>query len=247
MVTIKKYKPILIFLSLLLANLSCTNSSTKAPPVPRAEQREPTVENAAEDNSPAETPPDTSDGSSSTMTPDYPSGPGSGGRSRRSIRCGDGILGRGEECDDGNRNDDDNCSLQCTIKDGSPECSWLCDDPQCPAICDPVCEPPRCHTSCQEVINPPNCTCQAKCEKPECEIKCPDSGCEVDGCPACTTICKDPHCVVVCEPNEGNTSGCEAPTPQCGAQCDAPNCDWKCHKPACPKPKCELECEEPRC
>ena len=46
------------------------------------------------------------------------------------VRCGDRNLDIGEECDDGNLNDGDGCSAQCTIEPGwtcslESGCSWL--------------------------------------------------------------------------------------------------------------------------
>jgi cysteine-rich repeat protein len=43
--------------------------------------------------------------------------------------CGDGLLQPGEECDDGNTDDRDGCSAQCTVEDG-----WVCDDAE-PSLC----------------------------------------------------------------------------------------------------------------
>ena len=56
-------------------------------------------------------------------------------------------------------------------------------------------------------------------------------------CPKFVTVSKSPHCV----------THCQAPKPECEAVCEEPKCDWKCHKPNCPKPKCELVCENPNC
>merc|ERR1712147_309081 len=97
----------------------------------------------------------------------------------------------------------------------------------CHPQCSWKCDDPHCPAICDPVCEPPKChtscaeprnaICDVKCEKPEYEIKCPDKGCEMFDCPKCVTVCEEPRC------------------------------DWKCHKPACPKPKCELVCENPNC
>ena len=46
--------------------------------------------------------------------------------------CGDGIVGPGEECDDGNFSDGDGCSSNCTVEPG-----WQCVGE--PSACSPVC------------------------------------------------------------------------------------------------------------
>merc|ERR1711981_903629 len=78
-----------------------------------------------------------------------------------------------------------------------------------------------------------------KCEKPQCEVRCPVKHCEKGACPKCDTVCKDPQC----------HTECTNPTPKCESVCEEPLCDWKCHRPAdCEKPKCALVCEKaPHC
>lgn len=100
-----------------------------------------------------------------------------------------------------------------------PLCSWLCDDPTCPAVCQPICSQPACQF---------NQTCGYS---PVCSVRCPADQCESDSCPACETICADP------------------PSLDCGViECEITTCSWQCRKPLhCPYPRCELQCEHPAC
>lgn len=110
-----------------------------------------------------------------------------------------------------------------------PECSWMCDDPVCPADCIPVCEAPICTPSCQ---NPAN---EAHCSKPHCWVHCPEDMCEDEMCP---------QCEVKCTPN---SISCRNHTAVCVPLCEALSCSWSCVKPDCPKPRCELQCAQPAC
>ena len=47
--------------------------------------------------------------------------------------CGDGVVDADEECDDGNLDDADGCSLQCQQEEGS-QCSGE------PSVCEPICD-----------------------------------------------------------------------------------------------------------
>ena len=78
-----------------------------------------------------------------------------------------------------------------------------------------------------------------KCNRPECEVRCPVKHCEKGRCPKCETVCRDPIC----------HTECANPEPKCEAVCENPVCDWRCHRPSnCPKPKCALICEKsPHC
>ncbi len=102
----------------------------------------------------------------------------------------------------------------------TPNCTWQCDDPVCPAMCRPICLPPACaYTNCSFGSATP--ACRVTCEE--------DGGNAVDACPVCETQCNPP------------------PAP-CVIQCEMTQCSWECNKPMfCPKPTCELQCELPAC
>lgn len=104
----------------------------------------------------------------------------------------------------------------------TPQCSWMCDDPVCPAICEPLCE----ETACQ--LFPQG---YAQFARPDCETRCNTTGADPSQeCPRCETVCKAPRC-----------------SPHCQIQCGPPRCAWQCRKPECPHPRCELQCEMAAC
>lgn len=107
-----------------------------------------------------------------------------------------------------------------------PLCSYMCDDPVCPAICEPICEAPRC-----SIFS--NMTLALDVEPPECETICrsgANDACNLgEGCPVCETRCKRPFC--------------GTGVAWCQIECEAPICMCQCRKPVCPVPKCELQCQ----
>jgi hypothetical protein len=108
----------------------------------------------------------------------------------------------------------------------TPNCSWVCDAPICPAVCEARCEPPVCNTNCPATCNPPICfnLCSGVNQS------------AVDACPTCETSCLPLQC------NPVNAS--------CQILCQAPSCGWYCSKPslsACPAPICQLQCEQAFC
>lgn len=159
--------------------------------------------------------------------------------------CGDGHLGRNEECDDGNRFDADGCDRHCRREIIFVLCHFQCDDPVCAASCQPLCEPASCQATCEPPVNPPNCTCEADCETPECEVHCPRDGCEEDSCPACEISCGPPSCTTNCDQINPQGPTCEAPEPDCEIQCSPPMCSWLCTEPECTNPHCEPVCDLP--
>jgi hypothetical protein len=62
--------------------------------------------------------------------------------------------------------------------------------------------------------------CLIKCNRPECEVRCPVKHCEKGRCPKCETVCRDPIC----------HTECSNPEPKCEAVCENPVCDWRCHR-----------------
>ena len=62
--------------------------------------------------------------------------------------------------------------------------------------------------------------CMIKCNRPECEVRCPVKHCEKGRCPKCETVCRDPIC----------HTECANPEPKCEAVCENPVCDWRCHR-----------------
>jgi cysteine-rich repeat protein len=170
--------------------------------------------------------------------------PSSGAGSHRNL-CGNRRIDTNEECDDGNRVNNDGCDLHCRHEPIFRLCHWICDDPLCPAACSPVCEPPRCQTQCEEVASPTNCLCNVSCGPPFCEIRCPDDGCESDSCPQCETICEPSNCTTQCTQINPQGPTCVPPAPECSPLCQETQCAWMCQKPECPEPQCELQCELP--
>lgn len=86
-------------------------------------------------------------------------------------------------------------------------------------ICEPVCEPPR--------VRAVRTNLSAELGyKPECEIKCQDSGCEMEGCPTCSIICKLPP----------PGYRIEAQTVRCDWHCEHPDHEFGCQSPNCIPP-----------
>ncbi len=111
-----------------------------------------------------------------------------------------------------------------------PRCSWLCDDPVCPAECSIQCPSPLCPSpQCPD----PDCTC-ASFEEARLSF-CP--GPLESACPTCTAKIKGQNC----HNSEGERCSCNA-------TCSVNGCFWQCQSPQyCPEPRCELQCEQPVC
>lgn len=107
-----------------------------------------------------------------------------------------------------------------------PECTWVCDDPVCPALCQANCFgscPNTCENdcSCSLFSDPVKQNCTPPLETP---------------CTTCQASQKGLNC------SDTNNRSCE-----CNLSCELP-CSWDCQTPSnCPKPKCELKCEKPAC
>lgn len=138
-------------------------------------------------------------------------------------RCGDGEQTAGEECDDGNRQDDDGCARDCTLECGNGVLNEgeLCDpeiaagDPgACPTGCD---DGDACTT---DVVSGTDCSVQ--CESAP--ISAPSDG---DGCcPPGADATTDDDCTSICgnsivEPGETcDTAIAEGMAGACPASCD---------------------------
>jgi hypothetical protein len=101
----------------------------------------------------------------------------------------------------------------------TPNCTWQCDDPVCPAICQPVCSPPAC-----TFIG-----CSVGSARPTCWTTCDTPYNAIDTCPLCSTHCNPPPL-------------------SCTIECEEVQCGWVCDKPIyCHQPQCQLQCEQPTC
>lgn len=185
---------------------------------------------------------------STTITIAYPpviGGQGSGGghNTPREDLCGNGLIDGSEICDDGNRINNDGCSNKCQSELGFPLCSWACDDPQCSAQCEPHCAFPQCSARCAQPPPQENCLCESTCLPMNCQVECPNDGCETEHCPACQTICEPPLCHTECQKISANGPDCVVPKPECETVCEPTKCAWECVSPDCTRPYCELQCE----
>lgn len=113
-----------------------------------------------------------------------------------------------------------------------PECSYMCDDPVCPAECYAKGYAPKCSLSCNNSYIPIQGQCNYKCTT----VVNSTNSCETDSCPMAEIICTNlfctnlPHGIL------------------CNILCEAPTAGWVCNKPKnCRKPICELQCEKPAC
>ena len=106
-------------------------------------------------------------------------------------------------------------------------CTYACDNPQCPLEVRTVCEETDCVIQC-----PANNTA-CFIDTPSCAITCPTDQVITDSCPMCEIIC-DP-----------------LPAPDCtgcNVMCSAVSCNWQVRPPpVCPQPTCVLQCPSPAC
>lgn len=100
--------------------------------------------------------------------------------------CGNGVVEKGEECDDGNTEDDDGCSAACLLEEG-----WNCDET---GECEPV---EICDNGIDDTDNG-----LIDCEDPTCEM---DPACRTD----CTTqsACRDVAKLAACIDGVCRTAG----------------------------------------
>ncbi len=109
-------------------------------------------------------------------------------------RCGDGDIGGTEECDDGNRDADDGCSMTCTLEcgDGAVTGEEACDtailsgEGSCPSACD---DGMACTTDTLVGTE-----CDATCESTAITMPMNADGC----CPSGATSLTDDDCDVMC-------------------------------------------------
>jgi cysteine-rich repeat protein len=179
-----------------------------------------------------------------TCTSNEPAGPGEPGRGKfvkvelppAGAICGNGRRENGEECDDGNANDCDRCTSQCTLVtgcgDGARCGGEACDDgntDDCDG-CSSSCQLEtglRCgdgviNAACGEVCDPPvPGLCSERCQPvASCGNGVVDPGevCDdgnTDDCDACTT-----HCTLVNGCGDGVVCGGETCDDKNGVACD---------------------------
>jgi virginiamycin B lyase len=156
--------------------------------------------------------------------------------------CGNGVVEPGEECDDGNTNDCDGCSNDCTLVTGCGD-GLLCDAEQCDdgnrASCDGcsktctvesglLCGDGIVNGACGEQCDPPvPGRCDAECHRiPFCGDGMVDPGeqcddgnaVDCDGCSNhCTAVtgCGDGAVCGTEECDDGNTTSCDGCSPTC--------------------------------
>jgi cysteine-rich repeat protein len=160
--------------------------------------------------------PNTGDGDPTTGDGDPTTGDGD------SQICGDGIVDPGEECDDGNSNDGDGCSGNCTVESDSDSDSGDGDGDdggikldmmlaeECMVNLDPVtCEDCVSSLCCfpapMDCLDNPKCLCVVDCllGGQNGEIACFQQICQVDGNDAALIDeafpCIEDHCAMQCQ------------------------------------------------
>jgi cysteine-rich repeat protein len=133
--------------------------------------------------------------------------------------CGDGVLDRQEECDDGNTLAEDGCSPVCQIEDGS---DWGC--PAWGCVRRPVCGNGQLTSNevCDDGNREDGDGCSADCQTVE-----PRWRCRVPGS-RCTPICGDGTVTGTETCDDGNTSTGDG----CSAYC-LTEPGWDCTGDAC--------------
>lgn len=158
------------------------------------------------------------------------------------MTCGDGVVQAPEECDDGNRSDDDACTNKCTVPkcgDGAVQAGEACDDGNRndTDTCTNACKAPACGDSlvqsgeeCDDG-NPNNADdCSNACKKARCgdgvqqaNEEC-DDGNRTDN-DNCSNACKKPKCGDnIVQQGEACDDGNAVDNDGCTNKCTVPGC-----------------------
>lgn len=154
-----------------------------------------------------------------------------GGRLTLSL-CGNGVLDKGEECEDGNRVSDDGCSNRCRLECGAEECWPRCGDGIITAG-------EECDRGPLNNNTLPN-ACRTNCKNPRCGDSVTDAGEQCDEGPDMSFLLPN-----TCRPGCGlPTCGDGIADNEYGEQCDgSTDCLGNCQNP--PPPPCA--CDEKGC